>query len=303
MTDSSGAGPLAGPCVAWIDGQDVADFLNGVGSSDSGLFDTAAVAASQLLFEMSGRQYPGLCEQTVRPCVQPCGAWATLAGYPSQWWGFGWNGLDWGPGGAGWGWWGQDGSSLCGCRPLSQIKLAGYPVDAITQVKIDGSVLDPLDENGNPNYRLDEWQLLTRMADPGPPLQPRFWPGCQNLDLDDTHPGTFSVIYTSGVAPPLPGVLAAQELGCEIYKFLSDGDCRLPSGATALARQGVNITRGLLVTWGLQQHARGGQNPRTYATGLPLVDAFLSAYNPTGRRSRPRVFSPDLQQYARQLGT
>lgn len=300
MSDSSGAGPIAGPCAAWISGSDVASVCDfDYDSATAAKADEAAVASSQILFEISGRQFGGECEQTVRPCLQPCSGWQLL-GFPSQWYGFGWNGLNAGVGG--WGWWGGDGQALCGCRALSQVKLPGYPVTSIVEVKIDGDILPALDGDGDPNYRLDEWQLLTRMGKPGTPAQPRFWPSCQNLDLDDTANGTFSVSYRFGVAPPLPGVLAAEELGCEIYNALVGNECRLPVGASQLNRQGVNITRGLLVNWALAQSSRGGPHPRSWSTGLPLVDAFLSAYNPTGRRSRSRIFSPDLQQYARQVG-
>lgn len=297
----AGPGPVAGPCEAWLTVDQLADFCKvDVDSSTTVFLEEATVSASQILFEMSGRQFSGLCSQTVRPCLQPCGAW-TLAGWPSQWYGFGWNGLDFGAGG--WGWWGQNGEGLCGCRALAQVKLPGYPAVEIVEVKINGDILPADDVDGDPNYRLDEWQLLTRMAKPGPPAQPRFWPSCQNLDLDDTESGTFSVRYQFGVAPPMPGVLAAQELGCEVYKALNGEECRLPVGASQVNRQGINITRGLLVNWALAQSSRGGAHPRSWSTGLPLTDAFLSAYNPTGRRGRSRIFSPDLQQYARQVGT
>lgn len=300
MSDSSGPAPVAGPCVTWCSGADIAAFGKfDYDSSTGGFADEAAVSASQLLFEMSGRRFSGICTQTVRPCLQPCNAWSAL-GWPSQWYGFGWNGLDWGPGG--WGWWGGDGASLCGCQPLSQVKLPGYPVTAILEVKIGGEVLGAGDDDGDPNYRLDQWQLLTRMAKPGTPAQPRFWPSCQNLALDDTEPGTFSVSYEFGVAPPLPGVLASEELGLEIYKALNGDDCALPVGATQLIRNGVTISRGLLVNWALGQSTRGGTHPRSWSTGLPLTDAFLSAYNPYGLSQRPRIVSPDLQQYARREG-
>src|SRR5438128_508567 len=79
----------------------------------------------------------------------------------------------------------------CGC--LSTVRLSGYPVREVSEVKIDGDVVDPSE------YRLDGWQDLVRMDDPGPPVRKRRWPHSQNLALDDDQPNTFSVTYSHGV--------------------------------------------------------------------------------------------------------
>lgn len=304
MSDSSGSGPVAGPCVAWISGGDVAACCGSDASSDVSVYDEAAVSASMLLYELSGRRWPGVCEQTVRPCATSCGGWDGLIGWPSQWWGWGAGGLDWS---SGWGWWGGNGVQICGCQALSQIKLPGYPVTSIIEVKIGGDVLDANDSDGYPNYRLDQYQLLTRMAKPAPAgssdtvtATPRFWPGCQNLALDDDQPGTFSIRYQYGVAPPLPGELAAAQLGCEIYKACQGQECLLPTNTTKLIRQGVTIER-ILTTWNLQA-TRYGNLARSWTTGLSLVDAFLAAYNPHGMTKRPMLVGFDTEQYARRVG-
>jgi hypothetical protein len=297
VTDST-PGPVAGPCVSWVSSADVAECCSADVGSDVAVFDQAAVAASMLLYELSGRRWAGLCTQTARPCLTPCGGWANLAGFPSQAWGGGWgyNAL------GGWGWWSGEGSGLCGCQPLSAIDLPGYPAVQIEQVKIDGVVLDPVDTDGDPTYRLDQWQTLTRLWKPnGANPQPRFWPSCQNLALDDDQPGTYSVTYQYGVAPPLPGVLAAEQLACEIYKACAGQPCALPSGTTEVTRQGIRIQR-LLTQWNLQL-SRFGLNPGSYTTGMPLVDAFLSAYAPFGKRRRSVVWSPDIESPARRLGS
>jgi hypothetical protein len=292
-----GPGPTAGPCQSWVTSAEVAECCNSQ-SSDVSIFDEPAVAASMLLFELSGRKYPGVCSQTVRPCSTPCAGWGALAGFPSQAWGGGWgfNGS--------WGWWTGDGQAVCGCMPISQVELPGYPAVAIDQVKIDGTVLAAVDTDGDPTYRLDEWAQLTRLWKPGTDgarAQPRFWPQCQNLALDDDQPGTFSVTYRYGVAPPFPGVLAAKQLACEIWKACNGQQCALPAGTTEITRQGIRVER-LLTTWSLQL-GRYGINPASYTTGMPLVDAFLAAYVPTGKRRRAVIFSPDIEQPARRLGT
>lgn len=297
---SSMPGPIQGPCNAWIDGADVAA-CHEVGS-DTAVLDASAIEASQLLFEYSARQYANGCVQTVRPCSNACGCWGALAaaGVNPMWW--------WGPypaGGNVWGWFPGAGSSEgvrpCGCGFLSRAKLSGYPVTAITEVKVGGDVIDEFDGDGNRNWRLDGWRWLTRMADPNianPDAGPiaRFWPACQNLALDDDQPGTWSITYEYGAAPPLPGINAAIQLAWELYQSCNGAACQLPTGVTKLIRQGVTIDRALFLSWGRSKTG-------AWATGLTQVDAFLNAYNPAGLRRRPAVWGPDTQKFAKKLGT
>jgi hypothetical protein len=297
-----GPGPTAGPCQSWITSEQAADCCTGLDiGSDFALLDEAAVAASMILYELSGRKYPGVCSQTVRPCSTPCAGWGSIAGFPSQAWG----GLagGWGFNGS-WGWWGGDGQALCGCQPISTVELPGYPAVEITQVKIDGEVLPAVDIDGDPTYRLDDWAQLVRLYKPGvdgAPAQPRWWPSCQNLALADDQPGTFAVTYNYGVAPPLPGILAAEQLACEIYKSCHGLDCKLPNGTTKITRQGISIER-LLTVWNLQL-GRYGINPGSWTTGMALVDVFLATYNPYAKRRRSVVWTPDVQQPARRVGS
>src|SRR5207247_1889627 len=131
------------------------------------------------------------------------------------------------------------GLAACRCRPLSQIKLAGYPVREVSEVKIDGDVVDPS------GYRLDGWRYLVRLDDPGPPLVHRRWPRCQNLALADDQPGTFSVSYSFGLDPPLIAVQAAAELACQLLKACASGSGAgssvLPVGVARVSRQGITL--------------------------------------------------------------
>lgn len=279
-------GPTLGPCSSWIAGADVAGCCDAAKGVDPVLLNAVAIEASMALFEISGRQFPGLCARTVRPQRTDCGCgWGSSSGLPFYW---SWSGA--GPGG--WGWWRENGDHI-GCNPMSVVRLAGYPVRAITSVKIDGVVLPAVDSKGNPNYRLDHWRELVRMADPGPPYSQRLWPGCQNMDLDDTQPGTFSVGYQWGVDPPQLGRDAAAALGCQIWKQCLNQACALPTGATKIVRQGVEVDRGLLANW---------FDP-TKGTGIPTLDLFLKAYWPTRATRRSAVWSPDVQGFARKVGT
>lgn len=284
-------GPVLGPCSSWIDSSDVlACCQTSDQSSDTiAALSVAAVEASMALFEISGRQFSGLCGRTVRPSAQQCGCWGSRAAGLGPW---AWSAAAYGYAGGAWGWWNECGDRL-GCSPMSRVKLAGYPVRSISEVKIDGAVLAATDDDGNPNYRLDGWRFLTRMDSPGPPVEKRYWPGCQNMALDDTEDGTFSVTYVHGVEPPELGRRAAAALACELYKQCAGGECALPAGVTRLNRQGVQVERQLLANW---------FDPKK-GTGVPAIDLFLRAYWTGKATRRPAVFSPDLQPYAKRMGT
>lgn len=281
-------GPVLGPCESWITGDDVAACCSL--ASNPANYDDVALEASMLLFEISGRLWPGPCERTVRPCRTRNACWApTLYQHWADW---SWSGYAWINE--------SIGGDLCGCAPLAKVKLGGYPVREISEVLIDGDVVDPA------TYRLDGWRWLVRLDDPGPPVTDRMWPACQNLALDDDQPGTWSVSYTWGVDPPPLGRSAAAELACELYRACSGEECGLPANATRIVRQGIEIQRTALLSYLAE-----GQ-----ATGLPLVDSFIAAYGmgflprTTGRAGartvrsarRPAVWTPDTPGYPKRVG-
>lgn len=275
-------GPVLGPCESWITGADVAACCSIEGASSSeadALLEEVAVEASMLLYELSGRLFSGLCETTVRPCRAPCHCWVpderVFAEHGGGWWG-GWS---WGDGA-----WSHACGDRCGCGQLSQIKLAGYPIREITEVLIDGSVVDPT------TYRLDRSRYLVRLDDAGPPLVKRRWPACQNLALDE-GPTTFFISYTFGTDPPPGAIRAAAELACELYRSCPgiDGECALPTNVTRVDRQGITIDRKRVTTF-----LAGAE------TGLFAVDAFLAVYG--GRRRRAAIWSPDVPPFPRRVG-
>jgi hypothetical protein len=275
-----------GPCSGWIDGGYVADWDTtlGVGSS-SYLLDTIAAVASQLVFELSARLYPGVCRRKVRPCRQGCACYgfSPSLGLGPWYWTSSWFG-----GVGSWNWRNECGDT-CGCGSESYIRLAGDPVRRVLEVKLDGAVLDPSE------YRLDGRRYLIRLADTSQtPPRDRAWPVCQDLSLPDSEPATFSVLYEWGQEPPELGKLAAAQLAAELWRAspANQGECRLPAKVTRVVRQGVTMERVVPLASVL----------RSGATGLPLLDAFIAQENPQGARRRSLVWSPDLQPYARQVG-
>jgi len=272
-----------GPCSGWIFGEDVADCCAGTDvGSDVFLLDTAAAMGAQLMYELSGRQFPGLCQRRVRPCRDGCSCFghSVAAGLGPWTW-------DW-TGGAGWAWLNECGDR-CGCGSESVVRLAGYPVREVLEVKVDGAVVPAS------GYRLDGWRDLVRLSDVGPPVVGNSWPSCQDMSLPDTAEGTFSILYSWGSEPPELGRRAAAQLACELYKACPGtdaGDCRLPSKVTRVVRQGVTME--MVVP--LAKMLREG------ATGLNLVDAFLAYTNPQGMRRRPAVAQLDRAPYPRRVG-
>lgn len=258
---------ITGPCTAWTTSLAVAACA---GIDNTNALDDPIYAASEILYELSGHRFPGVCERTVRPCQTDnrwCGVQILSRGHIINWGGTGWNGYD------------------CGCNPLSEVPLAGTPVHEITEVKIDGVVIDPSE------YRLDNNKWLVAMNGGR-------WPACQRLDLDDTEDGTWSVTYTHGRPIPMAGQMAARDLAYEIYKSCIDdeGECELPEGVTRVTRQGLTYELPAFVSWGRDFNG-------IWRTGLRMVDAFLNAFNPKGLQRRPVLYVPGAQKQARRVGS
>lgn len=280
-----------GPCTPWCDANDIwlacespTTTIGSGSSAEECAIDMTpyAMMASYLLWELSGRLHSGRCTRTVRPCGEvPCGFQVLSRGFivPPMDWYYGYPGWGW----SGWGWM-YDHNQGCGCVPLDRIKLAGYPVREILEVKIDGVVVPALN-----NWRLDKRRFLTRMADADGNAQR--WPACQRLDEDDTEVGTFAVTYAYGQDPPLLGQFAAAQVGCEMWRAINTGDCALPVGTIRITRQGITVDKMAALGWFSQASASGGKAAR-WQTGLPMVDAFLNASNPYGLTRRPIIMTP-----------
>jgi len=275
-----------GPCTPWIDAKEVFA-ASGITLLDSVDVNDATAAAQGVLYALSGRQFAGECIGFVRPCRIGCG-WGALGGggdgvalalAGASWWFGGWGGL----GGSGtiWGWWGDNTNEpSCGCEPLSQVKLNGYPITGIKEVVINGDVVD------SAGYRLDMNRYLVRLRDADGNRQ--FWPSCQDLSRNAGENHTWSIEYYYGTPPPEAGKLACAELAVQFYLAMAGSDdCILPVGVTKVTRQGVTIER-------LVPLFSAGR-----ATGLVLTDAFLSSYNPSGLRRRPAILSPGYPKFPR----
>lgn len=261
-------------CTPWatVDDLPATGTCRDIAEADPYSFDDALLEASDLLNRWAAFQFPGLCTDVVRPCARPRSVrnvtdWA-------------WHGTV--GGGGGWSWqpsWGVCGCARplgreCGCSGPSEVSLGRFPLVSVDVVMLDGVELDPQ------CYEVADYRWLRRLPDVGE-TQRRSWPCCQRVDLPDSEPDTFSVEFTFGSSPPPSGVSAALELGCELARARSGGDCNLPANVVQVVQQGL--------TYSLPQPDNTGRSK------LPLaVKWFLDAVNPQGTTRPATVWSPDV---------
>lgn len=243
-----------GPCARWP-----VLCTNYPESASAEQIEEAEWIATEILWGGTKQQY-GLCSMTLRPCRKECfPAWPWI---PASGW-YDVSGMSWpfpAPALVGGKWiniaCGQC-TSGCSCSRVSEVQLP-YPIAEVTEVKVDGVVLDPS------AYRVDDWRLLVR-------LDGEDWPRCNDLNLDDTQPGTWSVTASYGQAVPRLGQMAAGQLATEIVKrCVGASDCLLlESTVQQITRQGVTK-----VFFDARAFSAG-------RTGLYWADLFLNRKNPS----------------------
>jgi hypothetical protein len=230
--------------------------------------------ASEILYAFSGRQYPGLCGETIRPCS----GGAQLPGFSWARWTYPWLPIRAG------GVWLNIGPACgchiafdCACKGIPQVNLGRDDITDILAVYIGDDILS------SSAYRLDHGRWLVR-------TDGEFWPCCQDLTRD-TGPGTWRIELEHGLAVPQAGRTAAARLATELVKSCIGDECRLPERVTSITRQGVSMT--LIDPQDFLTQGR---------TGLTEVDLFLSAVNPNGLARRGTAWSPEVGGRARRVG-
>lgn len=203
-----GSEASTGPCERWTTWDRVVACKASLSTVDDGVAqDLAIEVASELLWNLSQRRYPGLCTVTRSLCLECTSC------------------------GAAWYWWGSDGFNDygrgCGCGPLQRIDLGGNgdPVYAVREVIVDGDVLDPS------AYRLYDQRWLAR-------VDGEKWPTVADL----TDPNAFQATWVRGVPIPAAARNAAAKLAAEIAAQCSGQACELPSRVTSVVREGVSYT-------------------------------------------------------------
>lgn len=258
-----------GTCTPWAVEADVCPPCDTYDFNPVILFD-ALQTASDILFDLTGRKWPGECSEIVRPCsegqswigLQSFGPWPTTWGSGSYAYGSPWPSRDTS-------FCGCNRVRSCGCKRPSEIRLPGSPVTQIAEVKIDGEVIP------STRYRVDDYRWLVYLPE-SPGAERQGWPCCQDVTLDDGMPDTWSVSYFYGNNPPMGGVRAASALACQLaLACVGDESCQLPERVTSLTRQGVSLA----ILDPLTLFADG-------LTGLNSVDLWVSSIRlGTGRRA------------------
>lgn len=216
--------------------------------------------ASDVLFNLSGRQYPGICHDYLRPTARFRQAstprwWAAVGSRPAQ------------------GYCSCNRSTEYGCASIPEISLPNRQVIAESiVVRINGTSYD----NTDGIFRLDDGHRLVRTDGSG-------WPCCQDLRADDaTDDHTFAIEYDYGQMPPVGGIEAAASLACQIALARVGSDaCQLLPQVKTATRQGITIE--------IADPATLFQNG---TTGLPDVDLWLSSLRVGRRARRARVMVP-----------
>lgn len=153
----------------------------------------------------------------------------------------------------------------CGCGVIRELVLPDQEVSGPIVVEINGAVLDPS------AYRIDNGNRLVRQDG-------QDWPLCQDMNVPAGDPNTFTIAYYVGVGPDDLLNYAAGILSGEWYKACTGQDCRLPSTATKVTRQGVDFT--------IPSFDSG-------TSGIREVDNIVAIYNPHHVKTPSRVLSVD----------
>lgn len=183
---------------------------------DTALLEEALDAATQILYDLTEHNFPGVCEETVRYCAQPGGrGW--VAETPSQ--GYANTTLvDTNAYARAWACGCGGGRPGCGCSRHAELDIGRSQVREVTSVTINGEVLSPA------AYQVHDWRYLVRVDGAS-------WPCCSDLE--------FSYEYGSAPNPALKR--AAMRLACELARDWCSQPCDLPSNMTNLTRQGVTV--------------------------------------------------------------
>lgn len=195
-------------CEPWITSDDVTDCGPCADLAGADVEPWLQVA-SDVLNELSGRQFPGICNGVVHPvtpddCYGPPRRLGSLI------------------------WTRMRPNERVGTTWRKRITLGVYPIVTVDEVMVDGAVLDPS------AYRVDSQRFLERI-DGG--VWPWVWPDWQQ------DPSTFRVEVTYGQEPPPAGKAAAAVLACQLALSCTAGaeGCVLPERVTSMTRQGVSM--------------------------------------------------------------
>lgn len=255
-------------CAPWATSADACSPCDDY-AIDPNALDDAMQMATDVLFNLTGRRWPGECIDVIRPQAQ------YRADDHRSWW------PPNAPAAPAWGWCSCHRGRESGCSWMSEIKLPGHPVSSVS-VLLDGAVFT--------DWRLDDRRYLVRTDGEG-------WPCCQDMDADPaSDENTFEITYVYGKPPPLGGVRAAATLGCQYAlacepEAVRDGRCRLPKNIASVSRAGTTTN-----FFDPQKLIENGE------VGIPEVDQWVMSVLMGDKRRRATVMVPGQTRSARRPG-
>lgn len=207
---------------------DLSDCCNNVSTVSPDKVTAAATSATQIMSMLSGGYYAG-CPETLRPLGE---------------------------------------CNICRrtpcCGSPDRVKLhAKAPISSVSEVRLDGVVLDPAGYRFTPST-----QLLYR-------VNPDIWP---RRDNPSDAVGSLEVDVIVGMVPDAYTLSVAKSLACELVKSACDVKCRIPKNATQVGAQGVTVTLDV----------------SQFKTLLPEVAAWADLVNPYDKKNPVALWSPDL---------
>lgn len=168
------------------------------------------------------------------------------------------------------------GCSCCGCEAV----ILPGPVYDIVEVIIDGAVLAPSE------YELHGGTHLVRPEST--------WPTGGGPASDQR----FVVTYEMGVDIPV----LARDATVELANYLWTARCENRDNRLSRAVTGVT-TPGVSMSFSASGRREAARAVEQFANALPLCQASIATYNPTGTGIRTAVWSPDLPYENRHIRT
>ena len=221
---------------------------------DGTVLEASLDMASDMLYLLSGGRITGVCTRTMRPTPDDpyqsrMSSLLSTETYPIVNYGVerGW---------------------MKRYNGVETIPLRG-PNTEILEVVIDGIVLNPSE------YGLMDRKFLFRRVG--------YWPSANDLTLDDSRVGTWSVTYRFGRPPDMITKQAVIEVAIELANEANGKRSGLPVGATQAFIQGVSVS--------VQERS---QALRDGGSHLPKLARFLGIYAPNGA-PRSGAWSPELR--------
>jgi len=272
------AEPGIGVFAPWIDEEDVFKCCSGL-RADVDLTGPIAFATN-ILWRLSGKQFPGVGTRTVRPCYGDqygCGmgpngpfwnVWPVNVLWQFPQWPYRDNGR-----------WYNTGFGGCMDRCYLPEVILPAPVSGVTEVVIDGVVLPPT------AYKVVQFEKLAR-------IDGSKWPCSNNLKVDaspytgandGSKQGTWQITYQYGRGPGDDGKMACAILACQIAKNQCGADdCTLPQRLKNITRE--NVSMAFVDPMDFLAHG---------LVGIYEVDLWLGSVNPYGQKKRPGIRRAD----------